>query len=219
MRKTKGKTGQNGALLLCAPLERGIKSRDLDKRRAARLDIQHFHRPAHRGLLRMRHVNGLNESPSTEQTSPTCPYNHIKEHESNRQCPRYHSHAHNVSVSIKAHLTAVPCRYTSHSDEHGEGVGGGSRGASIKESEERSSDAVFNEPCARAGGRQCLRTFTHATVLMHFVIQKTYTTTCAHHADDPSARRHPSRNCASGATDRKHIPRAWVACRGSPLRA
>jgi len=172
MRKTKGKTVQNGALLLCAPLERGINSRDVEKRRAARLDVQHVHRPAHRGLLRMRHLNGLNESPSTEQTSPTCPYNHIKENESNRQCPRYHSDVHNVSVNIKAHLTAGPCMYTSHSNEHGEGVGGGSRGAAIKESEERSGDAVFNEQGATAGGGQCLRTFRCATVLMHLVIKK-----------------------------------------------
>jgi len=172
MRKKKGKTWQNDAPLFCAPLERSINSRDIEKRRSARLDVQHVHHPAHRGLLRMRHLNQLNKSPTTEQTSPTCSYNHIKEHESNRQCPRYHSHAHNVSVNIKAHLTAGPCRYTSHSDEHGEGVGGGSRGAAIKESEERSGDAVFNEPCATAGGGQSLRTFTYATVLMHLVIKK-----------------------------------------------
>ena len=46
------------------------------------------------------------------------------------------------------------------------------RDAAITEIEERSGDAVFNEPCATAGGGQSLRTFTCATVLMHLVIKK-----------------------------------------------
>ena len=93
------------------------------------------------------------------------------------------------------------------------------RDTANKEIEERSGDAVFNEPCSTAGGGQSLRTFTYETVLMHLVIKKTYTTTRAHHADGPSARPHPSYNCAIGAIDRKHIPRARVACRGTPLRS
>ena len=179
MRKTQGKTRQKGTLLLCAPLERGVNGRDLERRRAARLDIQHVQRPAHRGLVRTRLLNGLNDSPSTEQTSPTCPCNHIKEHESNRQRPTFHSHAHYVSVNIKAHLTAGSCRYTSHSDEHREGLGGGSSGAAIKKSEERSGDAVFNEPCATAGREQSLRTFTYATALMHLIMKNIHNDTCS----------------------------------------
>jgi len=59
-----------------------------------------------------------------------------------------------------------------------------------------------------------VRNWTHASRNW-----KTYTTTRAHHADDPSARPHRSCNCVSGATDRRHIPRAPMACRGRPLRA
>jgi len=46
------------------------------------------------------------------------------------------------------------------------------RDAAIKEIQDRSGDAVFNQPCAAAGGGQSLRTFTCATELMHLVIEK-----------------------------------------------
>jgi len=51
-------------------------------------------------------------------------------------------------------------------------VGGGIRGAAITESEERSGDAVLNEPCTTARRGQSLRTFTYATVLVHLVVIK-----------------------------------------------